>query len=214
MYEILKQYQRIGEREITVEKLRSLIGISKNEYPRWERFKTRVIDVCQKALRENTDIKFTYEPIKKGQGGKIIAINFKIEKNDDYVDQLTLDEFIDFQPETAFLTEDEYKEVPIYEDLENVEEIIFKNEKLEFLAEACEREFTEEQMQVLYDMIIKIVPFGSSKNVELERYDLLRMKYNDLKYRASNKNLAPVTNRFAYLRTLLKSELESQVVNV
>ena len=67
-------------------------------------------------------------------------------------------------------------------------------------------------MQVLYDTIVKIVPYSS--NAETERFDLLRMKYNDLICRSNNKKLQPISNRFAYLKKLLKIELESQVVNV
>lgn len=227
MYEVLKQYEYAKATEITIDFLKALIGISQKQYTEWRDFKRDVLEVCQKALQEQTDIKFTYEPIKRGRGGKVVALKFNIEKNDDYVDQITLDEFIDLQP----LTEQEDTPAEIDFDLNNLisdrreqafseninifeDESVFeiKNKKLDFLADACDREFSEEQMQILYDLILKIVPFDSNKNIETERYDLLRMKYNDLKYRTSNKNLAPVVNRFAYLKTLLKSELENQEV--
>ena len=91
IYEILKQYEKAGAREIRLTDLKAFLGISEDEYPRWERFQVRVLDSCQKALSENTDIKFTYEPIKKGRGGKITAIKFTMEKNDNYVDQLPMD---------------------------------------------------------------------------------------------------------------------------
>ena len=44
MYEILKQYETIGKREIKVDDLRELLGIAPNEYPRWDNFKDRVLD--------------------------------------------------------------------------------------------------------------------------------------------------------------------------
>ena len=50
MYEILKQYENIGKREISVTELREMLGIAKNEYGRWERFKVRVLDSCQLYL--------------------------------------------------------------------------------------------------------------------------------------------------------------------
>ena len=96
MYEILKQYEHIGSRVLSIDELKELLGIKKDEYPRFGNFKIWVLDVCQKALKENTDIKFTYEPHgKKGDRGKILFLKFNIEKNEDYVDQLTLSMFID-----------------------------------------------------------------------------------------------------------------------
>lgn len=96
MYEILKQYERVGERVIHVSELRNLLGIELNEYPRYGDFKRWVLEACRAALAENTDISFTYEPYgKKGQGGKIIQLKFTIMKNDSYVDPISLAEFLE-----------------------------------------------------------------------------------------------------------------------
>lgn len=95
MYELLKQYEKTGERKITLQDLRELLGIGPNEYPRWDRFRDRIINGSQEALAENTDICFDYEPIKAGR--KIVGIHFFIKKNPKHVDQLSLDEFIDQQ---------------------------------------------------------------------------------------------------------------------
>jgi plasmid replication initiation protein len=98
MYEILKQYEKIGERILKVEELRELLGINKDEYMRFNSFREKVIDACQKSLREHTDITFTYESVgKRGKGGKILTLKFHIFKNDSHVDQLSLSEFIDLQ---------------------------------------------------------------------------------------------------------------------
>lgn len=97
MYEILKQYEMIGTRELSVTELRALLGIAPNEYPRWDRFRVRVLDSCQQALKDYTDICFTYEKGRSGRGGTWLTIVFHIYKNTEYVDQLTLSEFIDLQ---------------------------------------------------------------------------------------------------------------------
>lgn len=97
MYELLKQYENIGRREIKVEELRELLGIAKDEYPRWNNFKVRILDSCQQSLSENTDIKFTYSRGKVANGGKWITIVFTITKNEDHVDPLSLAEFINQQ---------------------------------------------------------------------------------------------------------------------
>ena len=89
MYEILKQYESLEKREISVSELRELLGIGKNEYvdrTGWSNFKIRVLDSCQQALKENTDICYTYERGKTGKGGKWLTIIFHITKNADYKD--------------------------------------------------------------------------------------------------------------------------------
>ena len=81
MYEILKQYESLEKREISVSELRELLGIGKNEYvdrTGWSNFKIRVLDSCQQALKENTDICYTYERGKTGKGGKWLTIIFHI----------------------------------------------------------------------------------------------------------------------------------------
>ena len=95
MYEILKQREYKGERILAVTELKALLGIEKNEYPRWNNLKHWVLDACQKALKEKTDITYTYEPyIRGGRGGKIQSLRFTITKNTGYKCQLNLDEFL------------------------------------------------------------------------------------------------------------------------
>lgn len=78
MYEVLKQYETIGKREVTVDELRSLLGVKDNEYSRWDNFRKDVLDVCQKALEKYTDIRFVYEKGSGGAGGKWLSIIFTI----------------------------------------------------------------------------------------------------------------------------------------
>ena len=95
MYEVLKQFEKAGQRILQISELKGLLGINESDYTRFNDFKRDVLDVCQKALAENTDISFTYEPHgKKGRGGKIVELKFIIEKNKDYQDPLVLGRFI------------------------------------------------------------------------------------------------------------------------
>jgi plasmid replication initiation protein len=94
MYEILKQYEYLGYREISVEILRKLLLLKKSEYPRWNNFKTRILDDCKKALKAHTDIAYDYETTKRGTGGKILALKFNIYHNEETRKALSLDNFI------------------------------------------------------------------------------------------------------------------------
>jgi len=96
MYEILKQNEWRGERIVGVDELKALLGIGEKEYKQYKDFKKRVLDACGKALKEKTDLTFTYEPIRTGRGGRITALQFTIAKNLDHVDKLDLSSFIDF----------------------------------------------------------------------------------------------------------------------
>ena len=190
IYEILKQYERIGYRILTVEKLREMIGIDKKQYKVYKDFRKYVLDVCQKAIEENTDIKFTYEPYgKKGKGGKILEIKFNIFRNDRYQDQLTLDEFIENQREVEL--ENEQHEEP--------GKLSKYDLRIEFLREACGDEFSREEMIVLYNEAHEVLP-DSVFYDDLEIYDFFHNKYAELNMRSKK---GQIKYRFGYLRSII-----------
>ena len=188
MYEILKQYERLGKRELTVMELRELLGIGKNEYSGrtgWSDFKKKVLDSCQQALKETTDI---------GKGGKWLSILFHIKKNENYIDQLTLEEFIEMQPEPGIIDV----------SAENTE-IDYGGELANLLgAAACDDEFSPEQIRVLQDLVIRAVPNGD----DIDRCDYLIHQIH--KMNAYDKDRKTVKNRFNYLRRMVEKDLKEK----
>ena len=182
MYEILKQYEFIGKRKISLEELKRFLGIESKEYPRWDNFKTYVLDSCQKALAERTDITFTYESIRTGH--KFTAVTFFIRKNENYVDHLKLDDFIQKMKPIKIAVKSKKSEkseewVPLDKDTdEDIAQEIYGDENLAFLAEACDYEFSPQETRVLFDYLLAIGLVG--RNNEVERYKLLRQAYNKL----------------------------------
>lgn len=198
MYEILKQYENLGKREMEINELRELLGIGKNEYvdrTGWSNFKIRVLDSCQQSLKENTDICYTYERGRTGKGGKWLTIIFHITKNADYKDPLALDEFIQMQPEHEFPDPSEMLE----EEIED-ESIDYGGDLADLLGETCFNEFSPEQIRVLQDLVLQfkghdhiecsdylshklhIVNINCKKKDSESRYKyLLRMINNDIK---------------------------------
>jgi len=80
IYELLKQYETIGERSLSIEKLRTMFRIEPHEYARYNDFKRKVLLQAQKEINlKNTDISFRFEEIKTGR--KITSIKFKIKTN-------------------------------------------------------------------------------------------------------------------------------------
>jgi plasmid replication initiation protein len=79
LYELLKQYESIGNRSITIEKLRIGLDIDKKQYPKYSNLKQRVINIAKKEINLCTDIFFEFEEIKTNR--KVTGINFHIKAN-------------------------------------------------------------------------------------------------------------------------------------
>ena len=186
MYELLKQYEKIGSRILSVEELRRQIGIKEKEYPRFGDFRISVLDACQKALAEYTDIKYTYESYgKKGQGGKILSLRLIILKND--VIQMTLPEFIQHQKA------DDDNELSDYD------------KKMMFLSDACDNEFSIAEIIVFYDLMIKCLPAETVRD-DLKCYDYLMRKYRYMNMQDSKNK---IKYRNAYMRSIIGKDEES-----
>lgn len=82
IYELLKQYQKVGERLIELPELREMLGIGKKEYALYANFKKRVLEQAHKEINEKTDIRMDYEEIK--QGRKVVAIKFYVKPKNKY----------------------------------------------------------------------------------------------------------------------------------
>ena len=84
IYELLKQYENLGERELFISQLRFFLDIKDNQYigsDGFENFKKKVLKPCQKALKEKADICFDFKRGKTGRGGKWLSIIFNIYPN-------------------------------------------------------------------------------------------------------------------------------------
>ena len=181
MYEILKQYETPGKREIPVADLREMLGIAPDEYPRWDRFKDRILDSCQQALAENTDITFTYEKGRSGRGGRWVTIIFHIQKNKKYVDPLSLADFIN---------NNEYIEA---EGMDG-DDIISQ------LRETCNYEFTSENIQSAYTFAKTFVKDKSMKIYFEQTYLKL------LEIEKSKK----ISDRFRYFYKIICNDADRQ----
>lgn len=80
LYELLKQYELIGYREIELEELKLMLGIKPNQYKLYGDFKRKVIIIPIEKINKSkdTDIKVSFEEIKTGK--KVTSIKFFIER--------------------------------------------------------------------------------------------------------------------------------------
>lgn len=81
-YELLKQYETIGIREIKLIDLREYCGIEEKQYERFNDFKRKVVETAKKEINSKTDLLIDYKEIKTSR--KVTAIQFSIKPNPNY----------------------------------------------------------------------------------------------------------------------------------
>jgi hypothetical protein len=86
IYELLKQYEKIGKRSISVQELKEMLGIE-NKYALYGHFKERVIHKAQEDLEKSTDISFTFKEVKHGR--QVTSLTFYIQSKKKEVNLLT-----------------------------------------------------------------------------------------------------------------------------
>ncbi len=208
MYELLKQYENIGKREFDIDDLRELLGIKPDEYSRWNNFKARVLDSCQQALAEKTDISFTYAPGKKGAGGKWLTIIFFISVNKNHVDKMKFEEFLNPQVEPQTKQLESYSENVTDDEISKSK---YSDKNIAELASACGNEFDENQMKELFSLIASDENIRSlSGNNDKARFLYLSQQYARLNSRVNRKNLKPVNDRFGYLIKIIENDIKAR----
>lgn len=189
MYEILQQWLNKKEgitKEFQVNELRELLGISKDAYSGrtgWSDFRKNVLDSCQKSLKEMTDLCYTYERGKTGRGGKWLSVVFHIRRNTNHATPLSLEQFIEAQPQL--------------ESLPLQEEINYGSELGNLLGGAAlGDEFSPDQVRVLQDLILRVMP--NCEHLEMCNY------LSDMVHKMNT--YAP-ENRFGYLCKMIENDI-------
>ena len=78
IYELLKQYQDIGERTLGIEEIKECCGV-KDKFKQYIEFEKYLLLIAQREINEKSDIYFEFERIKPSR--KIEGIKFIISKN-------------------------------------------------------------------------------------------------------------------------------------
>jgi plasmid replication initiation protein len=77
LYELLVQFMKTGERDITLKKIRELFELKK-QYPRFFDFKKRILIPSIDDINQTTDIRVEWDVVKKGS--RISGLIFVFEK--------------------------------------------------------------------------------------------------------------------------------------
>ncbi len=67
VYTLLKQYQRLKEREVGLDELRTVLGVGKDQYQLYGDFRRYILQATQKELTEKADLYFDFEEVKYGR---------------------------------------------------------------------------------------------------------------------------------------------------
>jgi plasmid replication initiation protein len=117
IYQLLKQYQFIGERSFEIIELREMLGIESNELKNFKDFRKYVLETAQRELQD-TPMAFDWEAFKKGRGGKVVEVKLKLRNKQRALDYKT-DENLEITKESIEIKQD--KVSPQLDFLENKE---------------------------------------------------------------------------------------------
>ena len=81
MYEIAKQYARIGKRTLTVRELKKMLDLE-GKYERYTHLKQKILTKCISDINANTDIEVDFSEIKRGRKVEKICLHIKMKNND------------------------------------------------------------------------------------------------------------------------------------
>jgi hypothetical protein len=176
---------------VTLEQLRCELNCDAESYAAYKEFNDKILKRCQRELQEKTDVRYVYEPMRSGR--KVSSIRFTMQTQSDLLQPPEQVSELDEQLIFGRTLPDAYDE-----DEAMLEK--YGSENLAFIAGACDYEFSREDMRVIYDLVIQIVPSGGT-----ERYDYLLRKYHVLKQYAAKNT---IKHRSNYLIKLLRDDLQ------
>ena len=93
LYELLKSYEKRGERTLLVEELRTYMNLDEKQFERYTQFKNRVILKCIEEINKYSDIKVELKKEEK-ERQKVVGLVFEIRQND-Y--RYPVDHYLDYE---------------------------------------------------------------------------------------------------------------------
>lgn len=190
--------------EVPLDYLKEILHSEEEDtYKEYKYFNNLVLKKCHKELTEKTDLRYSYESVKKGR--TVVAIRFNIENANDLLQYEKLTK--NLIPSNANSDKEQVVESPKLFEIEEQppQEFKYQNDALEFLAGACENEFNNEQMMIIFNIIAlsdKIESTGMG--LEFDRYHFLAKKYSEMNYYGSK---IKINNRFSYFKRAIENSL-------
>lgn len=196
IYELLLQYKKLNDRNISIEKLRFFLNIPDGKHTKWQHLKQNILVPAQRHLEEYTDIKFEFEPIKKGKK-KVTGIHFIIIENIPTNNTLQTDLF-------------EGKENLFNE---KILKIVKENLFLESQKEALEK-FSPERIEYYYNYAKNAEREGRCKNFKGFFYTTLFEDSDDFENKQKSKIQQETIEKYEESKKLKKEKEEEELFNI
>ena len=174
--------------DVPLDELKQILDCDKEElYKEFKFFNQKILKRVQREMREKTECRYSYDPIKKGRS--VVAVHFEVETlpktSLDEVDenQMTLEEW----QENA-TTGKELWQTPLDE---------FK--------------FSKEQYNELFSVLVTVPDFKLPDpptcygSIEIRRYHYIDQKVKEIKRRDQQKQ---IRSKFSYLLKMMKQDAE------
>lgn len=178
---------------VQLDDLKEILNCTAETYSSFKRFNDLVLKKCQKEIHTKTELQYEYIPIRKGR--KIHSVQINIITVSDELKQI--DEEYGNEALQLYL--------PFYEEVEaDVNEMEYVGD-LEYLlgSDACNNEFTPEQIRVIKDKVIAAVGYAD----HLDYCNYLISKYNMMNVYDREKK---IKDRFKYLCAIIDKEIEDK----
>lgn len=173
--------------EVELDELKEILNCHEEQtYSQYKRFNDLILKKCHKELTEKTELRYSYEPVKKGR--KVVAISFCVETIRDLYQQDSN------QIEGQMSLEDfQYNNGEIWGGL--VEEFNFSQEQ---------KNEIQEYLSLIPECILPAVS-AVYDDIYARRYHYIKIKVAELKRRDSEKT---IHNKFAYFLKMIKKDSE------
>ena len=174
--------------DISLEELKHKLNCENvDTYKQFYRFNDLILKKIHNEIHKVTDIRYSYEPIKKGR--TVIGIRFtyiskyELENTEDVsAEQLSLvDDFVDdISPETGF-------------------------------SSACNNEFSNEQMDVLVALVREKIPSDYPKEPDVAIYEHLNAMYKKMAVAEQllSEEGKRISNRYGYFEAMIRNDKSS-----
>ncbi len=112
VYELLKQYERIGSRTMSLVEFKGFLGFQPFQYKVYGELKRKVLIKAQTEINKNTDISFDFEEIKENKKVESLKFNIHVKKGtiENSADTKNINELVITTKEVDE-TEDKLKEI-------------------------------------------------------------------------------------------------------
>lgn len=170
LYLVDNQYRK--EWSVDFKELRERLKCDTDRYEAYKYFNDEIMKKCKKEITEWTELRYEYQPLRKNK--KVCALKFTIVTIADEIEK-------------------EGEKLSILPNI-NIKE---GQTEIEYFSQACDKRFTNEEMQEIIDMVKRIVPDEEGSS---EQYRFLTLQYKT--YVIADKRHS-IKHPFNYLKKLL-----------